>query len=193
MAPWSKMKQQLESFLAPNLKGRVEYRATAYRYAPDKAGRCYITVDKKEVFSMSDLTAQIRWFETEQQIIKEGLLQIKISEEEVENARQRAEFSKIPENRIAEILRKQKVSEYAKQMIKSQAILSKSDFYTTATVYLANSIEYALASEDILLNVFGLLDRRVGKGRLNRLKPQMEIKHPIVQYFYQLRLDAEKR
>ncbi|MDF2822506.1 MAG: hypothetical protein K0R15_2954, partial [Clostridiales bacterium] len=29
---WSKMKQQLESFLCPALVGRVEYRASSYRY-----------------------------------------------------------------------------------------------------------------------------------------------------------------
>lgn len=44
---WSKLKQQLESFLSPALVGRVEYRATSYRYSPDKSGNCYITVDKK--------------------------------------------------------------------------------------------------------------------------------------------------
>ncbi|CAM3561058.1 hypothetical protein PAGL106935_12635 [Paenibacillus glucanolyticus] len=29
---WSKLKQQLESFLSSALHGRVEYRATSYRY-----------------------------------------------------------------------------------------------------------------------------------------------------------------
>lgn len=36
---WSKMKQQLESFLCLELVGRVEYRATSYRYLPDKTGQ----------------------------------------------------------------------------------------------------------------------------------------------------------
>jgi hypothetical protein len=40
---WSKLKQQLESFLCPALDGRLEYRATGYRYLPDKAGLCYIS------------------------------------------------------------------------------------------------------------------------------------------------------
>ena len=53
---WSKLKQNLESFLCPALQGRVEYRATSYRYLPDKAGSCYIAVDKKNVFNMSDRT-----------------------------------------------------------------------------------------------------------------------------------------
>ena len=53
---WSKLKQHLESFLSPALYGRVEYRATSYRYLPDKAGLCYIAVDKKNVLNMSDTT-----------------------------------------------------------------------------------------------------------------------------------------
>lgn len=45
---WSKMKQQLESFLCPALHGRVEYLSSSYRYSPDKAGLCYIAVDKRK-------------------------------------------------------------------------------------------------------------------------------------------------
>lgn len=33
---WSKLKQHLESFLCPALYGRVEYRATGYRYVGKK-------------------------------------------------------------------------------------------------------------------------------------------------------------
>lgn len=44
---WSKLKQQLESFRCPALDGRVEYRATSYRYLIDKPGICYIAVDKR--------------------------------------------------------------------------------------------------------------------------------------------------
>ena len=33
---WSKMKPQLENFLAPVLVGRVEYLSTSYRYSPEK-------------------------------------------------------------------------------------------------------------------------------------------------------------
>lgn len=33
---WSKMKPQLENFLAPALADRVGYLSTSYRYSPDK-------------------------------------------------------------------------------------------------------------------------------------------------------------
>ncbi|MDH6674110.1 hypothetical protein M2277_004801 [Paenibacillus sp. LBL] len=59
---WSKLKQQLESFLSPALLGRVEYRATSYRYLPAKSGICYLAVDKKNILNMSDTTGSIRWY-----------------------------------------------------------------------------------------------------------------------------------
>ncbi|MDP4147261.1 MAG: hypothetical protein Q8936_22770, partial [Bacillota bacterium] len=81
---WSKMKQSLESFLSPALSGRVEYCATSYRYLPDKAGRCYIKVDKNNIFNMSDTSTLIRWYQTEQEIKNDPDIQIPISSEEIE-------------------------------------------------------------------------------------------------------------
>ena len=82
---WSKLKQNLESFLCPVLYGRVEYLATSYRYLPDKAGLCYITVDKKKVLNMSDITnTLIKWYQTEQEIKNDSDIQIPINNEEIE-------------------------------------------------------------------------------------------------------------
>jgi len=81
---WSKLKQNLESFLSPALQGRVEYRATSYRYLPDKAGSCYIAVDKKNVFNMSDKTTLMKWYQTELEIKNDSGIQIPISNEEIE-------------------------------------------------------------------------------------------------------------
>ena len=49
---WSKLKKQLEDFICPCLKGRVEFWITNYRKAHDQMGRTYITVDGKEVVNM---------------------------------------------------------------------------------------------------------------------------------------------
>jgi hypothetical protein len=69
----------------------------------------------------------------------------------------------------------------------AQVALSKSDFYKTANVFLAQPIEASLASTDILLNCLALLDRRVGKKRIMDMEKSVKMKHPIVQYFYRLR------
>jgi len=183
---WSKMKQHLESFLCPVLVGRVEYRATSYRYIPDKAGNCYITVDKKEVFNMNDATTKIRWYQTEQEIKNDPDVIIPVSEEDIEIVRK--DISGIvPEERLVVIARNRKISVYAKEMLVAQVALSKSDFYASANTFLSDSIEKSLESKDILLNIFGLVDRRIGKKRLLDMREKMKLKHPIVQYFYELR------
>jgi hypothetical protein len=182
---WSKMKQQLESFLCPELVGRVEYRATSYRYLPDKAGQCYITVDKKEVFKINNVATMIRWYQTEQEI-KNDLTQITVNEEEIEKVRKDTD-GRIPEERLAVIAKSHKISEYAKEILNAQSALSKADFYLTANKFLSDSIEDNLNSKDILLNVFALVDRRIGKKRLFSMEANIRLKHPIVQYFYELR------
>jgi hypothetical protein len=183
---WSKMKQNLESFLCPALVGIVEYRATGYRYLPDKKGRSYITVDKKEVFNMSDVTTLIKWYQTEQDMKNDPQIQIPVSEEDIEAVRKDS-FGKIPEERLAVMARNRKISVYAKDMLAAQEVLNKSDFYAAANTFLSGSIEKSLESEDILLNIFALVDRRVGKKRLLNMKEDIRMKHPIVQYFYDLR------
>jgi len=183
---WSKMKQQLESFLCPELVGRVEYRATSYRYLPDKAGQCYITVDKKEVFNMTNTTNSLRWYQTEQEIKNDPHVQISVSAEEIDIVRKDT-GGRVPEQRLTVIARNNKISLYAKEILETQVALSKSDFYSTANTFLSISIEDSLGSKDILLNVFAMVDRRFGKKRLLSMESKMKMKHPIVQYFYELR------
>jgi len=183
---WSKLKQQLESFLCPALCRRVEYRSTSYRYLPDKAGQCYIAVDKKNVLNMSDTTTLIRWYQTELEIKNDPDIQIPISNEEIEALRKDTK-GMVPEDRLKVIARSRKISEYAKELFSAQSALTKSNFIVVATKFLSASIEESLESNDILLNILALVDRRVGKKRILNMGEKMKLKHPIVQYFYELR------
>jgi len=186
---WSKLKQQLESFLCPALYGRVEYRATSYRYLPDKAGTCYIAVDKKNVLNMSDTTTLIRWYQTELEIKNDPDIQIPIDNEEIEAVRKETKGI-VPEDRLKVIVRNRKISEHAKKLLSEQSALSKSNFTVTANKFLSTSIEESLESNDILLNILALVDRRVGKKRMLNMTEKVKVKHPIVQFFYELRLST---
>ncbi|NOU98592.1 SF0329 family protein [Paenibacillus planticolens] len=183
---WSKLKQNLESFLCPALNGRVVYRATSYRYLPDKAGICYIAVDKKNVLNMSDITNSIRWYQTEQEIKNDSNIQIPISNEEIEAVRKDTKGT-VPEDRLIVIARSRKISEYAKEMLSAQSSLSKSNFMEVANKFLSISIDESIESHEILLNILALVDRRVGKKRIVNMTEMMMLKHPSVQYFYELR------
>lgn len=183
---WSKIKQNLEGFLCPELAGRVKYCATGYRYKQDKPGRCYITVDQKEVLNLSTETAKRMWFESEQEIRRSAATSIAISQEDLEALRKEM-GELVPDERLKVIARDRKTAVYAKDMIAAQEALCKSNFYAEANLFLSESIENSLESKDILLNIFALVDRRVGKKRLLNLSEKMKLKHPMVQYFYQLR------
>lgn len=183
---WSKLKRRLESFLSPALVGRVEYRATSYRYAMNKSGDCYIAVDKKNVFNMSDTTSSIRWYQTEQEIKSDPELQIPISNEEIEGVRSDTKGT-VPEDRLVVIARSRKITVLAKELLSAQTSLSKSNFVVTANKFLSTSIEESLESNDILLNVLALVDRRLGKKRILNMAEKIKLKHPIVQYFYESR------
>lgn len=113
-------------------------------------------------------------------------LQIPISHEEIEAVRKDSKGI-IPEDRLIVIARSRKISELAKELLSAQTSLSKSNFIVIATKHLSISIEESLESDDILLNILALVDRRVGKKRILNMSEKMKLKHPIVQYFYELR------
>lgn len=183
---WNKLKQQLESFLNPALVGKLEYRASGYRYTPDKTVQCYIVVDKKEVFNMKDTTTDIRWYQTEQEIKNDSNLEIRVTADDIEKVRKDSS-DKIPEERLADIAKKRKIVQCSKEIFKAQIQLTKTDFRKVASAYLSEPVERSLLSDDILLNVLALVDRRVGKKRLIAMEDQIQMKHPIVRYFYNLR------
>lgn len=183
---WSKIKQNLEGFLCPELVGHVAYCPSGYRYTPDKLGRCYITVDKKEVLNLSTDSARLMWFQSEQEIRSGTTAPIPISQEDLEILRKEM-GDLVPDERLKVVARDRKMAIYAKEMIVAQGALCKSNFYEQANVFLSEPIEKSLESKDILLNIFALLDRRVGKKRLLNMSEKMKLKHPMVQYFYHLR------
>lgn len=183
---WNKIKQNLESFLCPALIDRVEYRVIGYRYLPDKPGLCYITVDKKEVLNMSEANPLFRWYQSEQEIKNDPGLQIPVSQEDLATVRKESGGT-IPEDRLAVVARKRKISVYAKEIMAAQAALCKTDFYQAANRFLADSIENSLESQDILMNILALVDRRIGKKRLSGMEESMKLKHSSVQFFYELR------
>lgn len=186
---WSKIKQNLEGFLCPELVGQVAYCATGYRYMPDKPGRCYITVDKKEVLNLSTSTGALMWYPSEQEIRNARTTAMPISQADLDALRKEL-GEKVPVDRLWVIAQDRKLAVYAKDMITAQSALCKSNFYAEANLFLSESIESSLESKDILLNIFALLDRRVGKKRLSNLSEKMKLKHPMVQYFYHLRCKA---
>ncbi len=183
---WSKIRQQLESFLHPDFKSILSYSATGYSYAPDKSGINYITINKKNIFNMNDTSTKIKWYQTEQEIKNDKNILLPIIDEEIEAIKIETNGA-VPEDRLIIMARNKKMVVFAKELLTAQTVLSKSNFQVIANKFLSTSIEDSLESNDILLNVLAIVDKRVGKKRLIRMFDKIKLKHPVVQYFYDLR------
>lgn len=135
---------------------------------------------------MNDKTNAIKWYQTELEVKNDPDIQVPINRDDIEEVRKGIE-GPVPEERLIVIARSRKSTEHAKELLSAQASLSKSNFIVAANQYLSTSIEESIESNDILLNVLALVDRRVGKKRLLNMSEKIKLKHPIVQYFYELR------
>lgn len=73
----------------------------------------------------------------------------------------------------------------------NKAAFSDYDFLAAATSYLQLSIKDALDSDNYLIKVFAIMDRRVGKRILDRIRAEEEYKtYPEwVQQFYRFRIE----
>ncbi|MFN7252410.1 MAG: nonribosomal peptide synthetase [Anaerobacillus sp.] len=176
---WSKTKSTLESFLCDKLKGRIKLYATVYRKFPDCPARVWITFDKKEIVSASDLTYAVKHEKLYQLMKEEGSL------------------SGIPYNPDWDVmfnsLERQeliKASEDTEEMMKNQSIFEGYHFYAPLIKYSSLSIDEAMNSENIIIKAYSMLDRRLGKRRLKQLIFTKDT-HPLVVHFYKIRCEVE--
>ena len=64
-------------------------------------------------------------------------------------------------------------------------------FYQAFYEFDNQSIDKSLASDNLLVRIFAILDRRVGKRTLYKLKENIESEPEIFQLFYNIRIEAE--
>lgn len=131
---WSKTKKQLESFICPSLKDRVEFYCSNYRIH-DGIGRTYITVDGKEVYNMCTLKR-----------------------------------------------------DYYQQH--KDGCYSQVEFMEALSQYFRTPIEESIKSDHSLIKILVLLDRKIGKRTLVKMKDHIKDEETIIQYFYKLRCEA---
>lgn len=66
------------------------------------------------------------------------------------------------------------------------------DFYVSFAAFDNQSIEASLSSHNQLIRIFAILDRRVGKRTLCRLKETIDTEPEIFRRFFAIRLEAER-
>ena len=73
----------------------------------------------------------------------------------------------------------------------NHGIFDEHNFYHSFSVFDNQSIEKSLVSDDLLVRIFAILDRRVGKRRLIAMQEEMKNEPEILQVFYLIRTEAE--
>lgn len=64
-------------------------------------------------------------------------------------------------------------------------------FYSSFEEFDNQSIDKSITNENLLVAIFALLDRRVGKRRLIEMKDTMQNQPDIIRMFYNIRISAE--
>lgn len=72
-----------------------------------------------------------------------------------------------------------------------EGVYSQVEFLEAVNEYLNSTIENSLRSDNTLIKILVLLDRRVGKRTLESMKNTIADEEEIVRYFYKLRCAAE--
>lgn len=167
---WSKLRKRLENLICESLRERVKFTVTNYRKAHDQLGRAFISVDKNEVFNMCTLTSNNALFEKEEELLNDLQLKYDVFNEEQNCS----------------------IQDKAHEIIMTEGVFAQYDFFEAVEQYLNSSIEVSLQSNHIIIKILCLIDRRVGKKTLIRIKESIQQEHKIVQFFYTLRCEAER-
>ena len=163
MHTWSAMRRKLETeYLAESLRGRLTYFVTCYHKTHDgDEGRAAIRLDGCEILKSN-------YYERYGAMWQAYEMRKTEPGADLSAAWQQAAYDALHDGTFCQ-----------------------ADFYRAFREFDSQSIAESLQSENALVRMFALLDRRTGKRTLLRLKPQMEQAPDWLQMIYLLRLSAE--
>ena len=157
---WSSLNKRLKESLCDELKARITYFYTRFREAHDAPRCAAIRLDGKELI-------RFKWINMYEQ-----------------------------ENDISELIKQgihlsfDKMDEMMKPKWDENGTYDGGDFFRSAAGFLNLSIADALVSEDYIVKILAILDKRVGKRTLEKIREAGEYQNypDWVRQFYELRL-----
>lgn len=159
---WSKKKKILYSFICDSLKDRIDFNVIKYRKSHDALGRVVILLDKKEILSTSTVKFEYELYKK---------LEYYSEDETIEEYDKRWEV--------------------ACKDLNYKGYFSELDFFDALETYMSNSIEESIKSDNTIIKILAIIDRRLGKRRLRLLKNNIENENYLVKYFYDIRSSSE--
>lgn len=172
---WSGLRKTLEEdYLCEALKGRVQYFCTHYHGAPDHYGRFCVRVDGKE-YVMANPYNEGKVDRVAYQLKQEANVPPRDWNGKT--------FLYDEENRALE--------EKAASIMADQNVYESWFLFDAIAAYLSSPISESLASQNPVVRMLAVLDRRVGKRTLRKLAEELPTQPEWLQFFYRLRLNAE--
>lgn len=164
VSTWSGIRHKLEhDYLCPALRGHIQYFTASYRKSHDMEGRAAIRLDGVEVLRSSYFDYEQNYWNRYQFLLQEDA------------------GGDDPEA-IFRLVHKETLND---------GCFDNKFFYEAFRIFDNQSIEKSLVSENPLVRIFALLDRRLGKRRLLTLDKSMAGEPDWVRAFYVLRMQAE--
>ena len=74
----------------------------------------------------------------------------------------------------------------------SLGVFDQRCFYEAFSIFNNQSIEQSLESDNLIVRIMAILDRRVGKRRLKKIKETIDAEEPVFREFFAIRANAEK-
>lgn len=174
---WSGLRRELENdYLCESLKGRVQYFLTHYHKAPDNYGRIAIRVDGKEVLMGNPYDYYVKGYAKEEDRLKKEM-EIPSREWIGKDTLYDKENTK-----VEEMVYKKAIHE---------GVFEIYDIITAIHQYKNLDIKDSINSVNPLVRMFAVMDRRVGKRTLVKLKSEVNKQPEWLQLFYNLRFEAE--
>ena len=160
MSTWSGIRHKLEAeYLAPSLRGHIQYFATSYSKSPDHEGRAAIRYNDKEIIKGN------YW----NQYVKAHLF----PKDDTYERRMHEGFPFIDNTALG------------------LGVFDQQCFYQAFDEFENQNIDKSLVSDNLIVRIFAVLDRRVGKRRLIAMRNLMEEQDPVFQEFYAIRMYHE--
>ena len=173
---WSGTRKILEQeMLCECLKGRVQYFFTHYHGAPDNYSRFCVRVDGKEIvfanpFNLNKIYAYAKKMR-EERGVQNRRWDGKVLLNDMENS---------------------EIEDEAAKILMLEGNMDMWQIFDAIEIYLKSNVQDAINSENEVVRMFAVLDRRIGKRSLIKLKSQVD-KQPVwLRFFYKLRLEAEE-
>lgn len=175
---WNTIRKELEqNYLCEKLQGRVQYFLTHYHNAHDEHGRFCVRVDGEEIVFANPYNEGWQ-FHYANQLQKERNIPRR------EWTGKGKEFLHDEENRAIE--------EEAFVMAAQEGKLTMYDITNAIQFYLDQDIKKSVSSENPVIRMFAVLDRRVGKRTLVKMQEELEKQPEWLQKIYCLRFEVEK-